>query len=31
VLDEHDKVLHAQLVPEITQEPDYAAAIKALG
>lgn len=31
VLDEHDKVLHAQLVPEITQEPDYAAAIRALG
>ncbi|HET8900094.1 MAG TPA: thiol peroxidase [Rhodanobacteraceae bacterium] len=31
VLDEHDKVLHAQLVPEIAQEPDYAAAIKALG
>jgi len=31
VLDESDKVLHAQLVPEITQEPDYASAIKALG
>ena len=30
VLDESDKVLHAQLVPEITQEPDYAAAIAAL-
>lgn len=31
VLDEQDKVLHAQLVPEIAQEPDYASAIKALG
>lgn len=30
VLDEHDKVLHSQLVPEIGQEPDYAAALKAL-
>lgn len=30
VLDEHDKVLHAQLVPEIGQEPDYAAALAAL-
>lgn len=30
VLDEQDKVLHAELVPEITQEPDYAAALKAL-
>jgi len=31
VLDENDKVLHAQLVPEIAQEPDYEAAIAALG
>jgi thiol peroxidase len=31
VLDEHDKVVHAQLVDEITQEPDYAAALNALG
>lgn len=30
VLDEQDKVLHAQLVPEIAEEPDYAAALKAL-
>lgn len=30
VLDEKDKVIHAQMVPEITQEPDYAAAIAAL-
>jgi len=30
VLDENDKVLHAELVPEIAQEPDYAAAIAAL-
>ena len=30
VLDENDKVLHAELVPEIAQEPDYAAAITAL-
>ena len=30
VLDEHDKVRHAQLVPEIGQEPDYAAALAAL-
>ena len=31
VLDEHDKVRHVQLVPEITEEPDYAAALTALG
>ena len=31
VLDEDNKVLHAQLVPEIAQEPDYDAAIAALG
>lgn len=31
VLDEHDKVTHAQMVDDITHEPDYAAALKALG
>ncbi|HEX7369922.1 MAG TPA: thiol peroxidase [Rhodanobacteraceae bacterium] len=31
VLDAHDKVVHAQLVDEITHEPDYAAALAALG
>lgn len=30
VLDEADKVIHAQLVPEIKEEPDYAAALAAL-
>ena len=30
VLDEHDKVIHAQMVDEITREPDYAATLKAL-
>lgn len=30
VLDEHDKVLHSELVGEIGDEPDYAAAIAAL-
>lgn len=30
VLDESNKVLHAELVPEIKQEPDYAAALAAL-
>ncbi|MBU0603462.1 MAG: thiol peroxidase [Gammaproteobacteria bacterium] len=30
VLDENDAVLHAELVPEIKQEPDYAAALAAL-
>ena len=30
VLDEHDKVLHVQLVPEITDEPDYDAALSVL-
>jgi thiol peroxidase len=29
VLDEHDKVVHAQLVPEITEEPDYESALAA--
>jgi len=31
VLDADGKVVHTELVPEITQEPDYDAAIKALG
>jgi len=30
VVDENGKVLHTEQVPEITQEPDYAAALKAL-
>ena len=30
VLDDNDKVLHAQLVPEIAQEPDYDKALAAL-
>lgn len=30
VLDEADKVIHAQLVPEIKEEPDYAAALAVL-
>ena len=30
VLDENDRVLHAELVPEIKQEPDYAAALAVL-
>ena len=30
VLDEHDKVLHAELVGEISAEPDYAAALAVL-
>ncbi len=30
VLDENDKVVYTQLVPEIAQEPDYAAALAAL-
>ena len=30
VLDENDKVLHSELVPEIAQEPNYDAALKAL-
>jgi thiol peroxidase len=29
VIDENDKVVHRQLVPEIAQEPDYDAALKA--
>ena len=31
VLDGDNKVLHAEMVPEIAQEPDYEAAITALG
>jgi thiol peroxidase len=30
VLDERDQVIHRQLVPEIGQEPDYDAALKAV-
>jgi thiol peroxidase len=30
VLDEKDQVVHSQLVPEIGQEPDYEAALKAV-
>ena len=30
VLDKYDKVLHAELVKEIAEEPDYEAALKAL-
>jgi len=30
VLDENDKVIHAEMVPEIGQEPNYAAALKSL-
>lgn len=30
VLDEHDRVIYAEQVPEIAQEPDYAAALAAL-
>lgn len=30
VLDENDQVIYSELVPEITQEPDYDAAIAAL-
>lgn len=31
VLDENDTVVHSELVPEIGEEPDYQAALKALG
>ncbi|GLQ90597.1 thiol peroxidase [Dyella flagellata] len=31
VLDEHDKVVHTELVGEIAHEPNYEAALKALG
>lgn len=30
VIDENDKVIHAELVPEIKNEPDYAAALAVL-
>jgi thiol peroxidase len=30
VIDENDKILHTELVPEIRQEPDYEAALAAL-
>jgi thiol peroxidase len=30
VLDEHDKVIYSQLVPEVTDEPDYDAALAAV-
>lgn len=31
VLDANDKVLHTEMVPDIANEPDYQAALKALG
>lgn len=31
VLDENDTVVYSEMVPEIAQEPDYNAALKALG
>lgn len=31
VIDENEVVVHAELVPEIAQEPDYEAALRALG
>lgn len=31
ILDDKDRVVYTQLVPEITQEPDYANALKLLG
>lgn len=31
VIDEQGQVSHAQLVPEVSEEPDYAAALKVLG
>lgn len=30
IVDENGKVIYAQLVPEITEEPDYDAALSAL-
>jgi thiol peroxidase len=30
VLDESDKVIHAEMVPEIAQEPNYDEALKVL-
>ena len=31
VIDEHDTVVHVELVKELSEEPDYAAALRALG
>lgn len=31
VIDKNNKVVHSQLVPDISQEPDYDAALKTLG
>ena len=31
VLDENDEVVYSELVPEVTQEPDYDKALAALG
>lgn len=31
VLDENNKVIYSEMVPEIAQEPNYAAALKSLG
>ncbi len=31
VIDEHDKVVHTEMVPDIASEPNYEAALKALG
>ncbi|MGE5626134.1 MAG: thiol peroxidase [Bacillota bacterium] len=31
VIDQDDKVLHTEMVPDISQEPNYDAALKALG
>jgi len=31
VLDENDKVIHSEMVPEIAQEPNYDAVLKVLG
>lgn len=31
VIDENDRIVHTELVPEIRQEPDYEAALAALG
>jgi thiol peroxidase len=31
VIDETGKVIYTQLVPDITQEPDYDSAMKAIG
>jgi thiol peroxidase len=31
VIDENDKVIYTEMVPEIAQEPDYQKALAALG